>query len=102
MGLGPTGNLQGIYAFLSLHTGRKISYDQFMELTMHPRVAWMVMSMALIEKKCKGLIFENWSGVELHIFEDGTDDDDMPNNNGTARVEIDGNYNDNANLLNNS
>ena len=61
--LGPTGNLQGSYDFLSLHTGRKITRIQFTELPPTPHVTQPVIAMSMNEKQQKGLVFKDRNGV---------------------------------------
>ena len=45
--LGRTGNLHGYYAFLSPHTGRKITRSQFTELPTPTHVTRQVISMTM-------------------------------------------------------
>ena len=61
--LGPMGNLQGSYDFLSLHTGRKITRIQFTELPPTPHVTQPVIAMSMNEKQQKGLVFKDRNGV---------------------------------------
>ena len=49
--LGPTGNLQGTYAFLYVYTGRNMTCNQFIELPKNPRVPRRVIAMDMNENK---------------------------------------------------
>ena len=83
--LGPTRNLQGFYAFLSLCTGRKIKRSQFTELPTPPHVTQWIIAMTIHEKQQKGPVFEDRNGVELPM----TDEDGHSDGAGTAGVDID-------------
>ena len=63
--LKPTGNLQGTYHFLSLHTGRKITRSKFTEVPDLSIVVKRVTRMAIAEKKEVGLLLENHNLVEI-------------------------------------
>ena len=63
--LGPTGNLQGSYAFLLLRTGRKITRNQYTELPTPPHVTQQAIAMDMHEKQQKGLVLDDCNGVEL-------------------------------------
>ena len=47
----PTGNLQGTYSFLSLHTGLKIACKKFTEVPIPSVVVRRVTTMAIVEKE---------------------------------------------------
>ena len=82
--LGPTGNLQGSYTFLSLRTRRKATHSQFKKLPTSSRITQRVTAMKIHKKKHKGLLFEGRNGVELPMI-----DGYGPNNDaGTAGVEF--------------
>ena len=80
--LGPTGNLQGSYAFLLIRTERNITLSQFTEIPTPPRVTKRVIDMDMHYKQQKGLVFRNQNGVKLPmIYEDGP-------GNGTGAVGV--------------
>ena len=61
--LGQTGNLQGSYAFLSLHNGRKIARSQLTEMPTPPHATQRVIAISMHENQKKGLVFEDHNGV---------------------------------------
>ena len=62
--LGPTGNMQGSYKFLSLSTGKKVTRRKFTEMPMTDSVIKMIDSLGK-KKRCKnGLSFKNRKGEE--------------------------------------
>ncbi len=62
--LGPTGNMQGSYKFLSLSTRNKVTQRKFTEMPMTDSVIRMVDSLGK-KKRCKnGLFFKNKKGDE--------------------------------------
>ena len=65
--LGPTGNMQGSYKFLSLSTGKKVTRRKFTEMPMTDNVIKMVDSLGKKERCKKGLSFKNRKGEE-YIF----------------------------------
>ena len=84
--LGPTWNLQGTYAFISLRTGSKITCSQFTDLPTSPRVTCILISMAMYNKQQKGLVFEYKNGVELPILGGGASEG-ITNNIGATGVD---------------
>ncbi len=57
--LGPTGNLQGSYKFLSLATGKRITSRKFSEMPITESVIEQVEKMAVKDRATKGLSFKN-------------------------------------------
>ena len=73
--LGPTGNAQGTYKFMSLLTGRLIKGRSFQNLPMPQDVINKVNSLA--KHKKSDLIFGNRTGeVTIHDLDDNPDSDD--------------------------
>ena len=64
--LGPTGNLQGVYNFFSLRSGKIITCGNFTEVPTPTIVMKRVAAMALAKKQNKGLIFENRTGATVN------------------------------------
>jgi hypothetical protein len=62
--LGPTGNMQGSYKFLSLSTGKKVTRRKFTEMPMTDSVINMVDSLGKKERCKNGLSFKNSKGKE--------------------------------------
>jgi hypothetical protein len=62
--LGPTGNMQGSYKFLSLSTGNKVTQRKFKEMPMTDSVIRMVDSLGKKERCKNGLSFKNRKGDE--------------------------------------
>ena len=60
--LGPTGNTQGNYNFLSIRTDKNITHGQFTEVTT-PKNRNETSGSYGLGKKTEGLIFENCVGV---------------------------------------
>ena len=94
--LGPTGNLEGNYSFLSLRTGRMVTRGHFYKVPTPGVVTRRVLAMAIAEGQHDGLIFEDHHGATL---DEGLGDD---NDNATndvadaAGVEVDVDYNANV------
>jgi hypothetical protein len=63
--LGPTGNMQGSYKFLSLSTGKKVTQRKFTEMPMTDSVIKMVDSLCKKERCKNGLSFKNRKGEEF-------------------------------------
>ena len=87
--IGPTGNLQGSYALLSLRTGMNITQSQFTELPTPPPVTRRLIAMAMHEKQKKGLVFEDRNRVDLPM----TDEDRPSDGAGATGVDIGNIYN---------
>jgi hypothetical protein len=62
--LGPTGNMQGSYKFLSLSTRNKVTQRKFTEMPMTDGVIRMVDSLGKKERCKSGLSFKNMKGDE--------------------------------------
>ena len=62
--LGPTGNMQGSYKFLSLSTGKKVTRRKFTEMPMTDSVIKMIDSLGKKERCKNGLSFKNRKGEE--------------------------------------
>jgi len=67
MCLGPSGNMQGSYKFLSLSTRKKVTQRKFTEMPMTDSVIKMVDSLGKKERCKNGLSFKNRKGEE-YIF----------------------------------
>jgi hypothetical protein len=65
--LGPTGNMQDSYKFLSLSTGKKIIRRKFMEMLMTESVMKQIDKWAKKDRTQNGLTFLNRNGME-HKF----------------------------------
>lgn len=72
--LGPTGNLQGTYKFLSLDTGKCILRRNFTELPLTDSIQKLVDRMAQAENWPDGLLFANRHGNEFHFTNDDLDE----------------------------
>jgi hypothetical protein len=68
--LGPTGNLQGSYKFLSLATGKKVTQRKFTEMLITESVIEQVEKMAVKDGATKGLSFKNRKGIEYEFDND--------------------------------
>jgi len=79
--LGPTGNVQGGYKFMSLVTGRKITRQNFTELPMPADAVKRVEALAEKEKASPTINFYTKDGNELIDKFDPADDDTIPTNN---------------------
>ncbi len=66
--LGPTGNMQGSYKFLSLTTGRKITQRKFTDMPATTRVIKEVKASGAKDKAQKGLSFKDKNGVD-YVFD---------------------------------
>ncbi len=62
--MGPTGNLQGSYKFLSLSTGKKVSQRKFTEMPITALVIKKVEEMAVKDGAVNGTLFKKRKGVE--------------------------------------
>ncbi len=62
--MGPTGNLQGSYKFLSLSTGKKVSQRKFTEMPIIDSVIKKVEEMAVKDGAVNRISFKNRKGVE--------------------------------------
>jgi hypothetical protein len=65
--MGPTGNLQGSYKFLSLSTGKKVIRRKFMEMPITDSVIKKVEEMAVKDGAVSGILFKNRKGVEYEF-----------------------------------
>ena len=70
--LGPTGNMQGSYKFMSLSTGKKIVRCKFTEMPITESVIRQVDKWAKKDRAQSGLTFLNRNGLE---YDFGDDDD---------------------------
>jgi hypothetical protein len=70
--LGPTGNMQGSYKFMSLTTGKKIVRRKFTEMPITESVIRQVDKWAQKDRAQNGLTFLNRNGLEYNF---GDDDD---------------------------
>ena len=70
--LGPTGNMQGSYKFMSLSTGKKIVRRKFTEMPITESVIRQVDKWAKKDRAQSGLTFLNRNGLE---YDFGDDDD---------------------------
>ena len=68
--LGPTGNLQGSYKFLSLATGKKVIRRKFTEMLITESVIEQVEKMAVKDGVTKGLSFKNRKGIKYEFDND--------------------------------
>ena len=66
--LGPTGNMQGSYKFLSLATGKKVTQRKFTEMPITNSVIRRINSLGKKEWRKNGLSFKNRKGEE-YIFD---------------------------------
>lgn len=85
--LGPIGNQQGEYKFLSINTGKKISRRSFTEVPMPSEIISHIHSIAEKDKQTEGLVFADRN---LRSFEpdDVFNDTELPDHNITG-VEAD-------------
>jgi hypothetical protein len=67
--MGPTGNLQRSYKFLSLSTGKKVTRRKFTEMPITDSVIKKVEEMAVNDGAVNGILFKNRKGVE-YVFDD--------------------------------
>ncbi len=68
--LGPTGNLQGSYKFLSLAMGKKVTPRKFTEIPITESIIKQVEKMAVKDGATKGLSFKNRKGIEYKFNND--------------------------------
>jgi hypothetical protein len=68
--MGPTGNLQGSYKFLSLATGKKVTCRKFTEMPVTEAVIKHVEEMAVRDGAVKGISFKDRKGVEYKFDND--------------------------------
>jgi hypothetical protein len=68
--MGPMGNLQGSYKFLSLATGKKITRRKFTEMPVIEAVIKQVKEMAVKDGAVKGISFKDRKGVEYEFDND--------------------------------
>ena len=68
--LGPTGNLQGSYKFLSLAMGKKVTRRKFTEMLITESIIDQVEKMAVKDGAMKGLSFKNRKGIEYEFDND--------------------------------
>jgi hypothetical protein len=68
--LGPIGNLQGSYKFLSLAAGKKVTQRKFTEMPITESVIEQVEKMAVKDGVIKGLSFKNRKGIEYEFDND--------------------------------
>ena len=73
----PTGNEQGSYYFLSLHTGKRVARNKWTVLPMPAEVIDTIHQLAAACKKYKGITFTDKDG---NIIRDGDDEDDVAGN----------------------
>ncbi len=66
--MGPTGNLQGSYKFLSLSSGKKVTRRTFTEMPITDSVIKKVEEMAVKDGAVNGISFKNRKGVE-YVFD---------------------------------
>ena len=70
--MGPTGNLQGSYKFLSLATGKKMTQRKFTEMQFTEAVIKQVEAMAVNEGAVKGINLKDRKGM---MYEFDNDDE---------------------------
>jgi hypothetical protein len=68
--LGPTGNMQGSYKFMSLSTGKKIVRCKFTEMPMTESVMNQINKWAKKDRTQNGLTFLNRNGMEYEFNDD--------------------------------
>ena len=66
--LGPTGNIQVTYNFLSLITGKNITRGQFTEVPMIKLLLKRVAAMAMAKKQSEGLILGNRTRIAVNYI----------------------------------
>ncbi len=71
--MGPNGNLQGSYKFMSLTTGKKIARCKFTEMPMTEAVKKQIKKWAIKDCAQNGLTFKNRNGEEYN-FDDNNED----------------------------
>jgi hypothetical protein len=65
--MGPTGNLQGSYKFLSLATGKKVTQRKFTEMPITESVIKQVDKMAVKDRAVIGINFKDRKGFEYEF-----------------------------------
>ena len=65
--MGPTGNLQGSYKFLSLATGKKVTRRKFTEMPITESVIKQVEAMAVKDGAVIGINFKDRKGFEYEF-----------------------------------
>jgi hypothetical protein len=68
--MGPMGNLQGSYKFLSLATGKKVTRRKFTEMPVTDAVIKQVEEMAVKDEAIKGINFKDRKGLEYEFNND--------------------------------
>jgi hypothetical protein len=68
--MGPTGNLQGSYKFMSLTPGKKIARHKFTEMLMTEAVMKQIKKWAMKDRVQNGLTFKNRNGEEYKFNDD--------------------------------
>ncbi len=68
--MGPKGNLQGSYKFLSLVTGKKVTQRKFTKMPVTEAVIKQVEEMAVKDGAVKGIDFKDRKGVEYKFDND--------------------------------
>ncbi len=71
--MGPTGNLQGSYKFMSLTTGKKIAQCKFTEMPMTEAVMKQIKKWAMKDRAQNGLTFKNRNGEEYKFNDNDKD-----------------------------
>ena len=72
--LHPTGNMQGTYYFLNLHSGKRIMRNRWTELPMPNEVIATVHQLAAACRKYKGIVFTDSNGNVLDDHNDPESD----------------------------
>jgi len=65
--MGPTGNLQGSYKFLSLATGKKVTRRKFTEMPVTDAVIKQMEELVVKGGAVKGINFKDRKGVECEF-----------------------------------
>ena len=65
--MGPTGNLQGSYKFLSLATGKKVTQRKFTEMPVTDAVIKQVEEMAVKDGAIKGIILKTEKDLSMNL-----------------------------------
>ncbi len=68
--MGPTGNLQGSYKFLSLTTRKKVSQRKFTKMQVTESIIEQVEKMAIKDGATKRLSFRNRKGIKYKFDND--------------------------------
>ncbi len=71
--MGPTGNLQGSYKFMSLTNGKIIARHKFTEMPMTEAVMKQIKKWAMKDRDQNGLTFKNRNGEEYEFKDDEED-----------------------------